>query len=99
MKLNVFIFQNVILNCFTTPTFDDHDPEVAAIQLKRSLIVEKDITKVDPYKNLRMYHLGTFDDDTGKLDVFPEPVLLLDCTEVVKGRGDYVESKPIERKA
>lgn len=99
MKLNVFIFFNTVLNCYTTPTFDDHEPQVAATQLKRSIIYEKDTAKVVPYKNLKMYQLGTFDDETGKLDVFPESVLLLDCTEVVKGRGDYVESKPIERKA
>ena len=97
MKLNVFIFFNTVLKCYTTPTFDDHEPEVAATQLKRSIIFEKDTTKVAPYKNLKMYQLGTFDDDTGKIDVFSEPKLLLDCTEVVKGRDDYVESKPITR--
>lgn len=97
MKLNILIFKNKKIECFTTPQFDDHDPKDAAEQLRRSLIVEKDVTKVTPYKNLELYCLGTFDDLTGKADL-KDPELLLDCAAVVESREDYVESEPISRK-
>ena len=97
MKLNILIFKNKAIECFTTPQFDDHDPKMAAEQLRRSLIIEKDVTKVDPYKNLELYHLGEFDDLTGEIKQ-KEPELLLDCSAVVKGRKDYVESVSINRK-
>lgn len=96
MKLNVLIFKNLLIDAFTQPIFDDHATKDAAEQLRRSLIVEKDITKVNPYKNLQLFCIGSFDDHTGIIESH-EPELLLDCSEIVKGRADYVESKPIER--
>lgn len=97
MKLNILIFKNKAIECFTTPQFDDHDPKMAAEQLRRSLIVEKDVKKVNPYKNLELYHIGEFDDLTGVISQ-KDPELLLDCAAVVQGREDYVESQSIDRK-
>lgn len=97
MILNVLCFFNTKIECFTQPVFDDHDPKIAATQLGRSLKVEKDLTKVTPYKNLKLFYLGQFDDATGKLVVEDEPVLLLDCSEIVKERDDYVESEEVQR--
>lgn len=97
MKLNVLIFKNVAIGAFTSPVFDDHNPLDAAEQLRRSIIIEKDLNVVNRYKNLELYKLGTFDDLSGEL-ITHKPELLLNCVEVVKGREDYVESQPISRK-
>lgn len=96
MILNILIFKNLKIKAFTTPQFDDHDPKDAAEQLRRALIVEKDVTKVNPYKNLELYCVGSFNDLTGELTVI-EPELLLDCAEICKGRDDYVESGEVSR--
>lgn len=96
MILNILIFKNLKIKAFTTPQFDDHDPKDAAEQLRRALIVEKDVTKVNPYKNLELYCVGSFDDLTGELTV-NEPEFLLSCADVVKTREDYVESGEISR--
>lgn len=97
MKLNVLFFYNKKIECYTQPIFDDHEPEVAAEQLARSLKLEKDVSKVTPYKNLSLFRFGVFDDQTGKLELLAKPVLLLDCEAVCKERPDYVESEPITR--
>lgn len=84
MILNVIVFFNKRIECFTTPNFDDHDPKDAAIQLERSLrlnIDKEDVIR--PYRFLDMYHFGTFDDSTGKLDLLDKPVKLLDCSKLL----------------
>ena len=96
MILNVMIFKNLEIDCFTTPQFDDHQPENAAIQLARALKIEKDWSKVAPYRNLQLYVIGEFDDSTG-IFTSCDPRLLVDCSKIVKGREDYVESGKIER--
>lgn len=84
MKLNILIFKNKRLDCFTQPNFDDHEPEVAAIQLSRSLIANKDKEDViKPYRFLDMYVLGIFDDQSGQFELLKEPRLLLDCSKVL----------------
>lgn len=97
MKLNILMFYNKKIECFTQPVFDDHEVDVVAQQLSRSLIIEKDFTKVIPYKNLKLYHLGKFDDQTGKIDLLEKPELILDCSKIVEKRPDYVESSEIKR--
>lgn len=96
MILNILIFKNLKIGAFTTPQFDDHDPKDAAEQLRRALVVEKDVNKVNPYKNLELYCVGSFDDLTGEIKVC-EPVKLLDCAAICKTREDYVESSEISR--
>lgn len=97
MKLNILFFYNKKIECFTQPVFDDHEVEVSAQQLSRSLVIEKDVTKVTPYKNLKLFHLGVFDDQTGEIKLLGKPELILDCSEIVEKRPDYVESSEIHR--
>lgn len=96
MILNILIFKNLEIDAFTTPQFDDHEPEVAAVQLARALKIEKDWKKVAPYRALQLYVVGKFDDSTGIITV-EKPRMLVDCSSIVKERDDYVESGKIER--
>lgn len=90
MKLNILIFKNTVLGCYTTPQFDDHDVEIVAVQLARSIkanLTESKEDKVVHLKGLELYHLGTFDDETGLCDILEYPKLLLNCEEVFKTYG------------
>ena len=97
MILNIIIFKNKVIDAFTTPVYDDHNPSDAAIQLKRSLKNAKASEdsklkeSIVPYRFLDMYHFGTFDDSTGKFELKKAPVKLLDCTEVL-GLEDELKS-------
>lgn len=92
MELNVICFKNVKINAFTTPNFTDIDPEIAAIQLERSLIINSDKAEVlAPYKNLDMYHIGYFDDISGKFEGI-EPVFILSPREIIL----EIESKKLK---
>lgn len=84
MILNIIIFKNKIIDCFSTPNFDDHAPEDAAVQLSRSLKANRDkVELVRTYRFLDMYYFGTFDDSTGEIKLEKEPRLLLDCSKVL----------------
>lgn len=66
MRLNILMFKNVKINAYTTPNFVDIDPEKAAEQLKRSIIINADNEKLlEPYVNLDMYYVAQFDDIEG----------------------------------
>ena len=92
MILNVLIFKNKKIDCFTTPQFDDHEPEKAALQLARSLKLNEGKEEISHFKNLDLYFFGTFDDSTGKLVLLDEPKLLLDCSKFFKVE-DLVDEK------
>lgn len=85
MKLHVLCFKNILISTFTTPQFVDVAPEDAATQLSRSLVLQfkKDPQKVLEYENLTLHHIAEFDDQTGIITPLPEPVLLLNCFDVV----------------
>lgn len=83
MKLNVIIFKNLKINAFTTPNFTDVDPEIAATQLQRAITMNFENKQyIDPYKNLDMYTIGVFDDETGKLEQI-EPRFLCSPRELI----------------
>lgn len=85
MKLHVLVFYNVLISTFTTPQFTDIEPENAAIQLSRSLVLsnEKEPDKVRSYDSLILYHIADFDDQTGTITPLSHPVQLLSCIDVV----------------
>ena len=93
MILNVLIFRNKKIECYTTPQFDDHEPEKAALQLARSLKLNVGKAEIEQFKNLELYDFGTFDDSTGKLDLLDEPRLLLDCSKFFKKEEIVDEEK------
>lgn len=88
MILNIIMFKNKKIDCFTTPQFDDHEPEKSAIQLARSIKLNPDDPKAIPFKNLAMYFFGTFDDSTGEIVLLDSPKLLLDCSKLFKKKED-----------
>lgn len=100
MKLHILCFFNVMISTFTTPQFVDIEPEKAAIQLARSLVLsyEKEPEKVLSYEHLSLFYIGDFDDQTGAITPLDKPTLLLNCfDEVNKIKVHYAEkAKKVE---
>lgn len=97
MILNVLMFKNLSLDCFTTPQFVDIEPEKAGEQLKRSIILNKeDTAKIAPYRNLALFNFGTFDDVSGKIKFIKEPQLILDCSQVIDDLGVFAKDEAID---
>lgn len=101
MKLFMLMHFNKKINCFSQPIFIDIEPEKVAIQEARTLKVS-DIDKIIPYKNLDLYYIGDFDDETGDIIPLKKKKFLLDAGEIVEARLEEkgvkdVESKPIIR--
>lgn len=83
MKLHIICFKNVLINAFTTPNFTDLDPEVAAKQLERSIVLNQDKQEqIRPYRGLDMYHIADFDDETGVITPIT-PVLISSPRELL----------------
>ena len=91
MILNIMMHKNMKINCFTQPMFIDVEPEKVAIQESRSLAICNEGEKILPYKNLKLFFVGVFDDETGIITTVDEngDSLLrevLDCRKLVKNR-------------
>lgn len=100
MELFIIIFKDKELGCFTQPQFTDVEPDKAAKQLHRSLLSSAREGKTEnylKYKTLDMYTLGTFDDETGKVDM-KTPVLLLKCEESINAGLEIAEKLKVEAK-
>lgn len=82
---------NTKIKCFTQPFFTDIEPEKVAIQESRSLQICEDGKQILPYKFLKLYYLGKFDDATGEITLVDEENQflkreLLDCRSIVTKR-------------
>lgn len=79
------MFKNLKIHAFTQPSFIDEEPEVAAQGLERAIIMNFDGKSelVQPYQNLEMYYIGTFNDETGVFTSLEEPVLLFSPRELI----------------
>lgn len=95
MILNVMAFYNKKINCYTQPHFIDMEPEKAALQLSRTLTLTEDWKMIDQYKNLTLYYLGQFDDETGEF-IQEEKRALLDCSLVVKNKAKKEGKKDVK---
>ena len=103
MRIHIIMFKNVKINAYTTPNFIDIEPEVAAEQLKRSIIINADDDKLlAPYENLDMYWVGDFDDIEGIFYTNSEAQFLLSPRELIlqlraeklaKAKADAKESE------
>lgn len=79
MLLNIIAFKNTAIKAFTNPQYLDLDADKAAVQLARSLTIGNKEVKTK-YRELDMYFLGTFDDESGILTpIVPE--LILHCAD------------------
>lgn len=84
MILHVLMFKDLRIGAFCTPQFVDMDPEIAATQLERSLIINiEDTQKIKPYNDLDMYWIADFDDQSGRITQM-DPVFLLSCRDVIQ---------------
>lgn len=85
MRLNIYISKNSVLKCTGQPRFDDHEPDIVQKQIERQLFTGKE-EEVVGAENSYWYHLGTYDDETMRFNIFKEPVLLVDCSAILQER-------------
>lgn len=71
MILNIFMHFNKKIECFTQPYFTDVDPEKFLVNEIRSLKIGE-ISRIIPYKNLDLYYIGAFNDETGEFILVDE---------------------------
>lgn len=81
MKLNIMIMKDKRLGAFCPPQFTDKAVEVEKTNLGRALAIATK-EKAHQYKGKELYCLGTFDDETGKMDLLAEPEFVLDCESI-----------------
>lgn len=82
MILDVIAFRNKMMKSYTNPIFTQDKLENLEVNMSRSLILGGKET-IAKYKNLVLYHFGTFDDETGKYTLFDQPEMLFDCDDLI----------------
>ena len=81
MILEILCYRNKGIGAYTQPWHSQSSLDNEVEGLTRSLFMSSEArTKL---KKMVLYHLGTFDDKTGKYDLLSEPELLLDCDDVI----------------
>lgn len=78
MILNVYAYYDLKVKAFTTPLYDSNEPKNVCESIGRSIQAG---VKDFPYKDLSLYHLGTYDDKTGIIKGFTQPQLLAHLIE------------------
>lgn len=84
MILQIYVFKDKQLGCFLNPYYTDTTADNSTEHLRRYLATGE-IEKVSQYKHRVLYHLGTFDDASGEINVSGVN-FLLDCDDVLDAR-------------
>lgn len=84
MKLNVFCYYDAAAESYGTPIFDDHEPNIFIDKIKKSVkyALATGSTNCNFMKTVKVYFMGSFDDDSGKFDICKEYDLLLDASSL-----------------
>ena len=82
MILDVLAYRNKKLKSYANPVYVEAKLETIEVSITRA-IVSGGEEALKKFKNLALYHFGTFDDQTGKYDLFKEPELICDCDDII----------------
>ena len=85
MKLYIYTIRDKKLQSFEPPVFKDDDPERCAEKSARGLRLIEDAAK-SRARDMSLYYLGQFDDQTGKFELLEHEEKLLDYE-------DYIQSE------
>lgn len=91
MILNIFAYYNEDLEAFGNFQLDDHSVEQVRAGLSRDLRAQFKQGKADNLKNLKVYCLGTFNDETGEFK--NSKVEVLDLGAVISKFEEDVKAK------
>lgn len=73
---NVYVFRNRLTGSFTLPECRYEQPEDYDKGLSRFIIVNPEKAFQQHYDELELYHLGKYDDESAKIILFDEPVMV-----------------------
>lgn len=84
MKINICSLYDESLKCFLQPVFDERPTSTIKPIVSRTIISEirREPMLVKKYKHNTFYHIGTFDDETGKIEQI-EPEVIVKCDDVI----------------
>lgn len=77
MKAYIYVVRDKRLKCYGTPTFSLNDPEQQGESVIRG-IRKGEANNVPGARDCALYCFGSYEDNTGKFEIMPEPVKLLD---------------------
>lgn len=80
MKLYVYVYRDKMLSCYKTPMIVDLDKEHFPVVVTREMMRTTG-TQRAMAKDLALYYLGTYNDETAKFDLLPIEEKLLDLED------------------
>lgn len=91
MKMTVYALYNSYLGCYDQPMFVNIPLDDIKEQYRRSILADTEGAFKARANEKVVCHLGTFDDFTGKFELLPDPVKLIDLATLFP-RG-YLDGK------
>lgn len=74
-------------NFFNHPQISEIEPEAFASNITRAIKLNRDPKQLSMIADCKLYQLGVFDDESGKFDIFPDPILLVECDKLIESLG------------
>lgn len=84
MKKFIYSQHDRVANFYNIIQVSDLDPEAFATNLKRSIMLCKDVSKLQQIDECETVCFGSYDDETGVFDLNNEPVVILDTSALAK---------------
>lgn len=88
--INVYTYRNRLVPFYQLPFFKAEDTEEMKKICARACLLNKDEALKANMDVSELYHLGTYDDETGQFDLFDKPVFVIDLGQYFK-EGDIHE--------
>ena len=77
--MNVYAYKNRFGDFWYLPFYQEDAPETIKKKIVRMILMDPQKFKENHLDETDLYHLGEFDDDTGKFKLLDEPRFLVDC--------------------
>lgn len=82
MKLKIYAIRD-LKTCFMTPVVEMNDP--SAVRNFEHAVLEGNSLMHSHPGDYALYALGTYDNETGKLECWPAPVQVADASSILLG--------------
>ena len=84
MKKTLYSQKDIVAGFYNPIMMSEVEPKAFAENVRRSIVMCKDPAKLAAIHDCVLVSLGTFDDETGKLEPEKETIIL-DCSMLIEG--------------
>jgi metal-sulfur cluster biosynthetic enzyme len=78
---------------YNHPQISEMEPVAFSKTIERSIKLCRDPKILANISDCKLVYLGTFDDETGKFNILPEPKIILECDKLIESLNSISDGK------